>query len=403
MLSEADFTRLMVVLKDASNALKQLDAQRLKRFLFFSRTPEELRRQIVSVAPQEKLALLKLPIVRDEIRVLTSALQQARQELSDSSVRQNWRFSFSLDTVLRHLNNALVWLSRFEKDTFDLEIALNHGGDTTQLENSILVRYEAYKHRLHMSIDDAIRKNEELDVQSRRHFLGAGLKYGAVAAAFAMGIAGQAYAQETAKKDEPKATSTVPATLLTDDEVATLKKKDSLDAILRDDETIKDAPIQFVIYDNEHSTNNYLDLLQKGTGKYVVLFSSEKLTGNDRELSKRGAIQVKAMSRAMGKDVTFIYFDMNIDPALTVKNYTPFRETYQVKDFGSTVLVVYDKDKKAATTIDIKQGAPGEDKLVPPGTRNAVNYWANYLLLDKETPNGKHFKYNNSTQMQEIK
>ncbi|HSU72280.1 MAG TPA: hypothetical protein VLJ21_00340 [Candidatus Binatia bacterium] len=385
----------MLSAQRAVRDLKLLAARRFGAKVWFGRwiaggkTPEEVRKDIqvlnAQIAthlakPSDKLPVMRHDLVLTEIAVLRALLQEALRDADAETTRV--------------LHADIGWLDTFRENVHRHEIYCKHDAsndETARTENTLYTEYEQRKLTMMKNIETMVEGPSRRDVLKWAFAVGAGF------------MGRELYAQDVAKKDEQQGVvKTAYKALLTDEEETALEKKDSIDAIIKDTETIKNTKIERVTYDAEKKSNNYDALLQNGKGKYVVLFTSDKLDGNDKVLAKRAAIQLKAMAREMGNDVTFIYFDMDVDPALTEKNYTPFIEKFNVQSRCATALVRYDKDKKSADIVDIERGSALNSQGMVTLAKNNVEYWVKPNLLGKESPNGKSYKYKNTPKLQEV-
>lgn len=403
MLSEY-LQKLLTSLKETSAAVKQLSSKRLgfKSPEDLKRAVDDLNRRIAAHGGEatEKLALMRHEVIRQELAALKGVLLQVVPLFQDRRVLEQWTLRVDPATVRRHTDNALAWLDKFKSDVDEHEELVRAGvtnEQTAKLEYNIITRYEPYKTRLIMAIDDTVNQIETAyrAEPTRRDILGR------LAAGFIMGAAGMgsAVAQEVANvaSDEKKVT---PEDIITLEEITKLEEKKKPRDILNDNTVIKSQAVQFVTYDKETGQNNYADLISSGSGKYIVLFGSSN-SSTATAYTKRRAIQLKAISRHLGDEVTLIYFDMDIDPKLAADNYAGFK-TFQIKYQPSIEIVTYDKDKKTTKIVDVDGGGMETGKAIRTSAYNSIIYWINPLILDKPSPTGKIYKFENSARLHAV-
>lgn len=399
-------------LNDRLQRLSQLTKQRFRKkpvlgiLSLGGRTPEDVRKEIIALnariesgaaKPIEKLDVLRHDILFQEIAVLRTILSDALQDADDKTKRV--------------LEVDIGWLDTFREDVHKHQIHCERNeatDETARIENTILTEYEQRKLTMTHNIETIVN-------QSRRGFmkLATGL-----AAAAALGFAGQVYAQDEKQQGGVAKTAfeskKTPA--LTEKNITDLMKYDSVSGILKEKEIIP-ATLDFVTYDAEKKVTNFDALVYQNALKQeerkpvLVFFYANKPKENvSNDASARDAIIFKKLAMDFGEHIKFVAYDGDVDPAKAADNYAGLFKMNILSLPSIAMYVTYDVLKGETATknsgevklVDVLRGGPDENKYIQGAINNSTNYWIATNILLKQSPkkDGQVYRHGNAWKIQ---
>jgi len=206
---------------------------------------------------------------------------------------------------------------------------------------------------------------------------------------------------------------------LTEERVAELMKKETVDDILAD--VYKSGTVQQVTYDGRRRRTNYDQLVfqrDKKTSErkpVMVMFyhNDDSKYSKNKVTSKREAILFRQLALQYRDKIEFVAFEADTDPTLvnSVKNR---KRPYGIRTIPSIAMyspwdITKDetprKNDGKVTQIDILRGGPKKTKQVVDWSTEFQDWWINPNILNRPTPDddGKLYQFNNTDNYQLVK
>jgi hypothetical protein len=195
--------------------------------------------------------------------------------------------------------------------------------------------------------------------------------------------------------------------LISDEEIAKLMKRATVEDILKEEE--KAGKIQYVKV-NPDGTTNYDELVYQKNKRaeeikpVLVLFYGGK--SGDVNIDKRTAIITKVLAVRYNGKLSFVLHDATKD------EYRTARREDVVSNPSTILYALWDrikgeselKNKGNILQIDIAVGAPTKDSGINTRLRNSMNYWIEPLIFGTPNPekDGKFYRFNNGQKLVEI-